>query len=224
MYLKGDFTMKKLLSIFTAFAMLLCLASCGGEATNDESPSTEQPLNTAKTQQEPASDTQEQQSDGAELVVYFSATGNTRSVAEALADMRGAELYEIVPEQPYTNEDLDYSNDSCRANTEQNDDSARPAISGSIGNIDQYDTIFVGFPIWWGTMPRIMYTFFEAYDMSGKTIAPFCTSGGSGISSAVGEITGLEPSATVTEGLQIGSSNAADPKDELTAWLGSIGL
>ena len=138
--------------------------------------------------------------------------------------MRVAELYEIVPEQPYTNEDLDYSNDSCRANTEQNDDSARPAISGSIGNIDQYDTIFVGFPIWWGTMPRIMYTFFEAYDMSGKTIAPFCTSGGSGISSAVGEITGLEPSATVTEGLQIGSSNAADPKDELTAWLGSIGL
>ena len=91
--------MKKLLSIFTAFAMLLCLASCGGEATNDESPSTEQPLNTAKTQQEPASDTQEQQSDGSELVVYFSATGNTRSVGEALADMCGAELYEMVQEQ-----------------------------------------------------------------------------------------------------------------------------
>lgn len=217
--------MKKLLSVFTAFAMLFCLASCGGETSNDESPSAEQPSGTAEVQQqEAASDTQEQTSDGSELVVYFSATGNTRSVAEALADMRGAELYEIVPEQPYTSEDLDYSNDSCRANTEQNDDSARPAISGSIGNIDQYDTIFVGFPIWWGTMPRIMYTFFEAYDMSGKTIAPFCTSGGSGISAAVEEITGLEPFAAVTEGLQLGSSDVTEPTGELTEWLGSIGI
>lgn len=213
--------MKKLLFIFTAFAMMLSLASCSGGQDNS---ALSTPSDTAAPLQTESTSSQEQESGGSELVVYFSATGNTRSVAEALADMRGADIYEIVPEQPYTSDDLDYSNDSCRANTEQNDDSVRPAISGSIENIDKYDTVFVGFPIWWGSLPRIMYTFFDTYDMSGKTVAPFCTSGSSGISAAVEEITVLEPSASITDGLQISSSAASNPNDSLTEWLNSIGL
>lgn len=87
-----------------------------------------------------------------------------------------------MPQQPYyTSADLDYNTDNCRANREQNDDSARPAISGSVGNMDEYDVVFLGYPIWWGRAPKIVYTFLESYDLSGKTIVPFCTSGGSGM-------------------------------------------
>lgn len=158
---------------------------------------------------------------GGELVVYFSVTGNTRAVAETLADMRGAQLWEIVPEEPYTAEDIDYGSDGCRANAEQNDDAARPAIAGGVEALDGYDVIYVGFPIWWGNMPRILYTFFDACDLSGKTIAPFCTSGGSGISAAVEDIARLEPDATVTEGLRAGLGQA---EESLVQWLNDIGL
>ena len=158
---------------------------------------------------------------GGELVVYFSVTGNTRAVAETLADMRGAQLWEIVPEEPYTAEDIDYGSDGCRANAEQNDDAARPAIAGGVEALDGYDVIYVGFPIWWGNMPRILYTFFDACDLSGKTIAPFCTSGGSGISAAVEDIARLEPDATVTEGLRAGLGQA---EESLGQWLNDIGL
>ena len=158
---------------------------------------------------------------GGELVVYFSVTGNTRAVAEILADMRGAQLWEIVPEEPYTAEDIDYGSDGCRANAEQNDDAARPAIAGGVEALDGYDVIYVGFPIWWGNMPRILYTFFDACDLSGKTIAPFCTSGGSGISAAVEDIARLEPDATVTEGLRASLGQA---EERLGQWLNDIGL
>lgn len=155
------------------------------------------------------------------LVVYFSATGNTKEVAETLAEMQGADIYEIVPEEPYTDEDLDYNVDDCRANLEQNDEDARPEIAEDIENIEDYDVIYVGFPIWWGNMPRILYTFFDAHDLSDKTIAPFCTSGGSGISEAVKTIEELEPDATVTEGLRTSASGA---EADLQEWFGEIGL
>lgn len=153
------------------------------------------------------------------LVVYFSATGNTKAVAETLAELQGADLFEIVPEQPYTAEDLNYNDSSTRASVEQNDETARPAIAGGIDNIGDYDVIYVGFPIWWGDLPRILNTFFDTYDLSGKVIAPFCTSGGSGISAAVQTISGLEPDATVTDGLRAGSSTA---EDDLNQWLSTI--
>src|SRR5699024_1923418 len=127
-------------------------------------------------------------------------TGNTKAVAEIFAEEKNWDIYEIVPEQPYTDADLDYNDSSSRSTVEQNDENARPAISGSIENIEDFDVIYVGFPIWWGDMPRILYTFFDNYDLSGKTIAPFATSGGSGISGAVESIRELEPEATVTEG------------------------
>jgi flavodoxin len=122
------------------------------------------------------------------VVIYFSGTGTTRSLAQTIAETAGIDIYEIIPEEPYTSEDLNYNNNDCRANKEMNDDTARPAISGSIENIDEYDTIFLGYPIWWGTCPKIINTFLDTYDLLGKTIMPFCTSASSGIATSVTEI------------------------------------
>ena len=150
------------------------------------------------------------------LVVYFSATGNTKALAEKIAAAADADLYEIVPEDPYTSEDLNYSDDNCRANQEMNDETARPAISGSIENLADYDTIFIGYPIWWGTMPRIINTFLDTYDLSGKTVMPFCTSGSSGISSSVSAIRSICPDANVTEGFR---GTASTTEAQILEWL-----
>ncbi len=117
---------------------------------------------------------------GRVLVAYFSCTSNTAGIAQHIATALGdrADLYEITPSVPYTAADLNYNTD-CRANREQNDDTARPAISDSVSGFEQYDTVFIGYPIWWGRAPRIIYTFIESYDFSGKTVIPFCTSGSS---------------------------------------------
>ncbi len=139
---------------------------------------------------------------GKSLVVYFSATGNTKALAEKIAEESGSDLFEIVPEEPYTSADLNYSNSDCRANKEQNDADARPAISNTIENIGDYDTIFIGYPIWWGTMPKIINTFLDTYDLSGKTIMPFCTSGSSGISSSISAIKSTCPDAEVKTGFR----------------------
>ncbi len=136
------------------------------------------------------------------LVVYFSATGNTRSLAEKIAEESGSDIFEIVLEEPYTSADLNYNNSDCRANKEQNDASSRPAISSKLDNIDDYDTIFIGYPIWWGTMPKIINTFLDTYDLSGKTIMPFCTSGSSGISTSVSAIKSACPNADVKNGFR----------------------
>ena len=129
------------------------------------------------------------------LIAYFSATNNTEGIANHLDAILDADLYEIVPETPYTSADLNYNTD-CRANREQNDASARPAISGSVDNMEQYDVIFLGYPIWRGQAPKIIYTFLESYDLSGKTIVPFCTSGSSGIGSSATNLRTLASSAT----------------------------
>lgn len=155
------------------------------------------------------------------LVAYFSCTGNTKSLAEKIADITGADLYEIVPEDPYTSEDLNYNDDNCRANQEMNNDNARPAIAGSIENIDDYDTIILGYPIWWGTMPRIINTFIDTYDLSGKTIIPFCTSGSSGISASVSSIRELCPDSEVTEGFR-GTSSSSNT--QIVNWLEDCGF
>ena len=115
------------------------------------------------------------------LVAYFSASGVTKKVAERLANAIGAELYEIAPEVPYTKKDLNWMNKNSRSTIEMNDRSSRPAIGSKVDNMDQYDTVFVGFPIWWYREPSIIDTFMEAYNFDGKTVVPFATSGGSGI-------------------------------------------
>lgn len=141
-----------------------------------------------------------------------------------LAGLQDADIYEIVPEQPYTDEDLNYNDRTARATAEQNDPDARPAIQGSIADFERYNVVYVGYPIWWGDMPRILYTFFDAYDFSGKTVAPFCTSGGSGLSGTPGTIAGLEAGAEVLGGLHISGSAAGNAESEIAEWLENIGL
>lgn len=115
------------------------------------------------------------------IVAYFSASGVTAKVAEALAEAIGADIYEIAPEVPYTKADLDWMDKKSRSTLEMNDPASRPAINGKRDNMADYDTVFVGFPIWWYVAPTIINTFLESYDLTGKTIVPFATSGGSDI-------------------------------------------
>ena len=144
---------------------------------------------------------------GKVLVAYFSATGNTRPVAEKVAEVTGGDLFEIVPAQPYTAADLNYNTD-CRANAEQNDPNARPAIRNRVEDMGQYDAVLIGYPIWWGRAPKIIHTFLETYDLSGKTVATFCTSGGSGHEDAT--IRGYEPDATWLEGRRFSGTSQVE--------------
>ena len=115
------------------------------------------------------------------LVAYFSCSGVTKKVSAALADSVGADLYEIAPREPYSAADLNWMDQKSRSTLEMNDPKARPAIAAAVPNMAEYDVVFVGFPIWWYVAPRIIETFLESYDFSGKIVVPFCTSGGSGL-------------------------------------------
>ena len=145
-------------------------------------------------------------------VIYFSCTGNTRTAAERIRDLTGADLIELVPEQPYTSQDLDYNDESCRANQEQKDPAARPRIAGQPLDLSQYGTIYLGYPIWQGTAPRIINTFLDSYDLTGKTIRPLCTSGSSGIETSVADIRAAAPGVDVTAGLRIADPDGSDVK------------
>ena len=158
-------------------------------------------------------------SGGKTLVVIFSATGNTKPIAESAADILGADLHEIVPQEPYTETDLAYYTD-CRADREQADDTARPAISGSVENMVNYDTVLIGYPIWHGRPPRIIYTFLESYDFSGKTILPFCTSGSSPYNdSGIRDLVGSD--TTWLTGRRFAAGTA---RENVAAWLEEAGL
>lgn len=118
---------------------------------------------------------------GKTLVAYFSASGVTAQAAKRIAEAVGADLYEIRPEAPYTAADLDWRNKKSRSTLEMTDPDSRPAMAGPKADVDRYDTVFVGFPIWWGVEPRVVDTFLDSQDLTGKTVIPFATSGGSGM-------------------------------------------
>lgn len=154
------------------------------------------------------------------LVAYFSATGTTKNVAEELAQAAGADLYEIRPAVPYTKADLDWMDKRSRSTLEMNDKSGRPAIVNDDAGIAQYDTIFLGFPIWWYVAPTIINTFLEAYDFSGKKIVLFATSGGSGFGKAVqGLKRSVAADTVIVEGKLLNGRNTAA---ELKAWADSV--
>lgn len=205
--------MKKLALILLAVVMILSLVACSGgnepagngsntdptqnatdntqtgddatmpSETGSENEQSDETLD-SKSDDNSASEPGGEPEDSKILVAYFSATNNTEGVAQKLADGLGADLYEIVPEQPYTNEDLDYGNSKSRSSVEMDDPDTRPAISGSVENMEQYDIVFIGYPIWWGEAPRIMSTFVESYDFDHKTLVAFCTSASSGFGSS----------------------------------------
>lgn len=157
---------------------------------------------------------------GSSLVVYFSWSGNTRNVAEEIGKQTGADLFELVPATPYSE---DYDTVLEEAQDEQSK-KARPEISDVIEEFENYDVIYLGYPNWWGDMPMIIYSFLDDYDLSGKTIVPFCTSGGSGFSGSLNTIRSLEPEATLLEGLSLGSSQASNPSDAVSNWLDTNGI
>ena len=144
------------------------------------------------------------------LVAYFSATGTTKRAAEALAAAIDADLFEIQPVEPYTAADLDWRDSSSRSTLEMKDEAARPAIAATVDNMDDYDVVFVGFPIWWYVEPRIIDTFLEAHDFSNKTIMPFATSGGSGLGKAPQRMNTLATGASVANGKLLNGSLDAD--------------
>lgn len=143
------------------------------------------------------------------LVAYFSASGVTARVAKEVADAAGADLYEIRPAQLYSPGDLDWMDKKSRSTLEMNDPACRPAIDGQVNGMEQYDTILIGFPIWWYVEPRIVDTFLDSYDFSGKTLIPFATSGGSGISKAQKSLQEHCPAANWKQGQLLNGSSAA---------------
>ena len=229
--------MKRTLSLFLTVALMLTLAACGSKSGQDstssspapegntptstapEIPPANQPEDTAPTEDQPPEGTDD--SGKKVLIAYFSATNNTENIANHLNEILDADLYEIVPEQPYTADDLNYNDSSSRSSQEMNDPDSRPVISGSVENMEQYDVIFLGYPIWWGEAPRIINTFLESYDLSGKTIAPFCTSASSPLGSSATKLQDLTGSAAWLEGQRF--SGGASVSD-VQSWVDSLNL
>ena len=221
--------LKKMFSAVLAGTAAFCLAACSGGTESEPEASDQTEVNAdSQVAEEPADAVTEEntgdgagssEEDGGALIVYFSWSGNTEAVAQEIQSQTGADLFEIVPAEPYTD---DYDELLDIAQEEQSSD-ARPAIADTV-DLSGYDTVYLGFPNWWGDMPMIMYTFLDEYDLSGKTIAPFNTSGGSGFSGSLDTIAEMEPDAEITEGLSLGSSEAEDCSDTVSGLLGSIGL
>lgn len=149
------------------------------------------------------------------LVAYFSASGATAKLAKTLAGAIGADLFEIQPEVPYTSADLNWNNPKSRSSVEMNDASSRPAVSGKVEDMDRYDRVFVGFPIWWYVAPTIINTFLEQYDLTGKTVIPFATSGMSGMGQTNRALRNSCKGAKLVEGRRFDSGTKAA---ELKAW------
>lgn len=154
------------------------------------------------------------------LIAYFSASGTTARVAKNLAEAAGADLYEIKPQIPYTRADLDWMNKNSRSSVEMNDKSFRPPLADKNANIDAYDTILLGFPIWWYVAPTIINTFLESYDFTGKTIILFATSGGSGFGGTVAGLKdSVSPGTVIREGKLL---NGNPSRDSLKRWVESL--
>ena len=147
------------------------------------------------------------------LVAYFSASGVTKGVAQQLAEVTGGTLHEIKPVQPYTDADLDWRNQQSRSSVEMQDKSSRPAITDKLANMQEYDVIYVGFPIWWNTCPRIINTFMEAYDFKGKTVIPFATSGSSSIKKSCEDLEATYSDVNWKEGKLLNRATKKDLED-----------
>ena len=203
-------TMKNILLII-ALAALTCCGTAQDKKDNGASTDSTTATEQEKTQNETTMKT---------LVTYFSASGVTRNAAKQVADIVGADLFEITPDQLYTDADLDWRDKTSRSTIEMNDKTSRPALKdgGKVPNLEQYDVVYVGFPIWWYTAPTIINTFIEANDFTGKTIVPFATSGGSNIKKACEDLQAAYPNYKFGEGKLLNSIDKAD----IEAWSAAV--
>ena len=214
--------MKKIIALTTALVLIIMFAGCN--ANNSASQTDAETKAAASTSASKVSDkttSKSKDTDNSDktLVAYFSATGTTEKTAKLIADCENAYIYQITAAKPYTSEDLDYNNSDSRTTKEQNDDTVRPEIGSKKLNLDGYDTIYIGFPIWWGEEPRIMDTFVESYDFNGKTVIPFCTSGSSPIDTAEKNLKSNANGGDWKEGRRF---SAETDKDEIQKWLKTL--
>lgn len=212
--------MKKAGSLLCALAMLFSLAACSGQdgassAIKNPSQPGDVPTPSGEERTEPPAE------GGKVFVAYFSATGNTKGIAEQIAELTGGDLYEIVPAEPYTAEDLDYGNAQSRTSLEMDDPDARPEIGSGDIPLGEYSTLYLGYPIWHGQAPRILSTFVERYDFNGLTVIPFCTSGSSGIGSSADVLAEQAGSGNWLDGKRF---NAGASREAIAEWIDGLGL
>ncbi|HJA93529.1 MAG TPA: flavodoxin [Candidatus Eisenbergiella merdipullorum] len=224
--------MKKILSVLLSMVLALSLAACGGRNTQpaedgaagstaaETAGAGEDPEASAGTEETSAAAEDASEDAGGTLIAYFSWSGNTAQMAQMIQEETGADLFEIEPAVPYTD---DYDTLLDVAQQEQSDN-ARPEIAGQVENWDSYDVVFVGYPDWWGDAPMIIYTFLESYDWTGKTLVPFCTSGGSGFGRSLDKLSDSAPGAGILEGLHVSGSSVDGAGEEIASWIGGLDL
>lgn len=210
--------MKKLAAFLLMVVMVFSLSACSSGGTTSNSTAS----SSSSSSDESSTTTTKTSSDlGKVLVVYYSATGTTEGVANTIAEETGGDLFEVEPTEPYTDDDLDWNNEDSRVSREHDDESLRdvPLVSTSVDNWDEYDTVFIGYPIWWGIAAWPMDGFVEANDFSGKTVIPFCTSASSGMGQSGELLANLAGTGEWQEGMRF-SSGASD--SEVQDWLDSL--
>ena len=232
------YTWKKLISLSLTAVMALSLAACGQSETADDSQAANQsqevtstpaptptPENGEDTSVPDASEPEDSQSgeNGGVLVVYYSATGNTEAVAGYIAEATGGDLFELEPAEPYTDADLNWTDENSRVTLEHEDESLRDVelVADTVDNWDSYDTVFIGYPIWWGIAAWPVDTFVEANDFTGKTVIPFCTSSSSGLGQSGELLAEMAGTGDWLEGQRFRSSAS---QEDVTEWVDSLGL
>ena len=225
--------MKKLTTLFLSFILVLGLAACGNNNTNNTEPSiTETPsaaTSEPETTEHPTTDTSEteaadtESTGGKTLVVYYSASGNTENVSNVIAKTLGADLFELEPVEPYSNDDLDWTNDDSRVTREHENEDERDVelVSATVDNWSEYDTVFIGYPIWWGIAAWPVDEFIETHDFTGKTVIPFATSASSGMGQSGELLAEMAGTGDWQEGQRFRSGAS---EDDIVAWVEGLGL
>ena len=220
--------MKKLTALLLSVVLVLSLAACG--SANKPASSTTQPETSAPTEQPESSSTAPAESEpetqpktGKTLVVYYSASGNTERVAKDIAEAAGADLFEIVPTEVYTSEDLNWTNPDSRVSREHDDESLRdvPLTTTEVPDWDSYDTVFIGYPIWWGIAAWPVDTFVKSNDFTGKTVIPFATSSSSGMGQSGSLLADMAGTGEWQEGQRFSSGVSSD---DVQSWVNGLGL
>ena len=220
--------MKKLTALLLSVVLVLSLAACG--SANKPASSTTRPETSAPTEQPESSSTAPAESEpetqpetGKTLVVYYSASGNTERVAKDIAEAAGADLFEIVPTEPYTDDDLDWTDDNSRVTREHEDESLRdvPLTTTEVPDWDSYDTVFIGYPIWWGIAAWPVDTFVKNNDFTGKTVIPFATSSSSGMGQSGSLLADMAGTGEWQEGQRFSSGVSSD---DVQSWVNGLGL
>ena len=225
--------MKKLTALFLSFILVLGLAACGNNNTNNTEPSTTETPSAATSEPEttepPTTDTSEteaadtESTGGKTLVVYYSASGNTENVSNVIAKTLGADLFELEPVEPYSNDDLNWTNDDSRVTREHENEDERDVelVSATVDNWSEYDTVFIGYPIWWGSAAWPVDEFIETNDFTGKTVIPFATSASSGMGQSGELLAEMAGTGDWQEGQRFRSGAS---EDDIVAWVEGLGL